>query len=104
MTGQTILKDPRLWVACGAFALAAWLIVPQFTAGRPPAARAEDVPDIDYVCRETREVFRLPAAVGPQVHPRTGKATLVPAQFDARTKSWRPGPPPDVRQRMHMAR
>jgi hypothetical protein len=104
MHDSTMHKDPRIWLACGAFAAAAWLIVPQLSAARTPAVRAEDVPDIDYVCRETREVFRLPAAEGPQVNPRTGKATLVPAQFDARTKSWRPGPPPDVRQRMRGAR
>jgi len=98
-----MLKDPRLWAACAAFAVAACLIVPQVMAGRTPPARAADVPEIDYVCRETREVFRLPAADGPQVNPRTGKASLVPAQFDPRTKSWRPGPPPDVRQRMRRA-
>jgi len=98
-----MLKDPRIWVACGALAVAAWLILPQLSAGRLPAVRAEDVPEIDYVCRETREVFRLPAAEGPQVNPRTGKASLVPAQFDPRTKGWRPGPPPDVRQRTRRA-
>lgn len=93
-------KDPRIWVAAVALCLAAWLIVPHVTAGLEPAPRADAAPEIDYVCRETKEVFRLPAADGPQVNPRTGRATLLPAQFDARTKSWRPGPPPDVRQRM----
>lgn len=93
-------RDPRLWVAGLALALATCLVAPRVIAAIRPAPPPAAAPEIDYVCTESKEVFRLPAAEGILVNPRTGRATLVPAQFDARTKSWRPGPPPDVRQRM----
>ena len=95
-----MFKDPRLWTAVVAFGIAAWLIAPRLIGERPSAVRAEDLPTVDYFCRETREVFRLPAAVTPPPNPKTGRATLVPALYDGKTKSWKPGPPLEVRQRM----
>jgi hypothetical protein len=95
----SVLRDPRVWAACVAFGIAAWLIVPQVVGGRLPTVRAEDLPEADFICRETREVFRLPATASVLPNPQTGRLTLVPAVFDPKTKGWRPGPPLDVRQR-----
>lgn len=35
----------------------------------------------------------------PAIHPRTGKATLVPASYCATCKAWFPSPPIEVRER-----
>lgn len=94
-----MLRDPKLWTALVAFGLAGWLIVPRMLGDRPPAIGAEALPTIDYLCRESREVFRLPAATTPPPNPKTGRTTLVPAVYDGKTKSWKPGPPLEVRQR-----
>ena len=99
MSFSSLLRDPRVWVACVGFGLAGWLIGPQVVGGRGRVVRAEDLPEADFICRETREVFRLPASAAVLSHPQTGKLTLVPAIFDPKTKAWKPGPPLDVRQR-----
>ena len=90
-------RDPRLWVFLAATVLAAWLLVPR-VVGRWSPGRAVAA-DIDYICRETQEVFRLPASSPPPPHPQTGRATLVPAVYDPAKQAWRPGPPPELRQR-----
>jgi hypothetical protein len=93
-----MFKDARFWSAAVGFGIAAWLLVPQMLGARPPRVRAEDIPVMEYICRETKEVFRL-SATGPVLaHPKTGKSTLVPAVYDARAKAWKQGPPLDVRQ------
>jgi hypothetical protein len=93
-----MLKDGRLWSAIVGFGIGAWLLVPQLIAPRAPRIRAEDIPVMDYICRDTKEVFRLPAKGPVLPHPQTGKATLVPAVYDARAKTWKPGLPLEVRQ------
>lgn len=90
------MKDPRLWTALGALAVAAWLIVPRLLPARPPAVTDGQIPEIRYVCRESGEVFSLPMTGAVLEHPHTGRATLVPAVYDARRKTWLPGPPPEV--------
>lgn len=94
-----MFKDPRVWSAAIGFAVAAWLIVPHFVGERRPDVSAERLPEIEYVCRESREVFRMPPTGSLLPNPKTGRATLVPAVYDRRTKTWRPGPPLEVRQR-----
>lgn len=95
-----MLRDPRFWTALVAFGIGACLIVPHVIGERAPVVRVEELPETDYICRETKEVFRLPVAAGMVTNPKTGKATLMPAVYDAKKKSWKPGPPLDVRQRM----
>lgn len=93
-----MFKDARWWCAAAGFGIAAWLLVPQVLGARPPLVRGEDIPVMDYICRETKEVFRL-SATGPVLaNPKTGKSTLVPAVYDARAKAWKQGPPLDIRQ------
>ena len=97
---KLMFQDARFWTAVVTFGIAAWLIVPQVIGDRAPVVRAEDLPEGDYICRESREVFRLPATAITPFNPKTGKPTLVPAVYDANKKSWKQGPPLDVRQRM----
>jgi hypothetical protein len=93
-----MLKDARVWCAAVGVGMAAWLLVPQVLVARPPRVRADDIQVMEYICRETKEVFRL-SATGPLLaNPKTGKSTLVPAVYDARAKVWKQGPPLDVRQ------
>jgi hypothetical protein len=93
------MKDPRLWLAVVAFAVAAWLIAPSVFPPRPPAVAEELISQIRYVCRKSGEVFTLPLAGDVVDNPKTGEPTLVPAVYDARRKKWRPGPPLDVMHR-----
>ena len=95
-----MLRDPRAWTAAIAFGIASWLLLPHVIGPRPPVVHAEDFPEIAYICRETGEVFELPATNDVLPNPKTGRQTLVPAIRDARSKSWKPGPPLDVRRRM----
>lgn len=93
-----MFKDARVWCAIVGFGIAAWLVVPQVLVTRPPQVAAEDIPVMDYICCETKEVFRV-AATGPRLaNPKTGRSTLVPAVYDARKKVWKQGPPLDIRQ------
>lgn len=93
-----MFKDARVWGAIMGFGIAAWLAAPYVFAPRPPLVAAEDIPVIDYICSETKEVFRV-AASGPRLaNPKTGRSTLVPAVYDARKKVWKQGPPLDIRQ------
>jgi hypothetical protein len=93
------MKDPRIWIAVVAVAVAAWLIAPFAFPPRAPVVAKESVPRIRYVCRKTGEVFTLPLAGGVRENPKTGEPTLVPAVFDARLQKWRPGPPLEVMHR-----
>jgi hypothetical protein len=93
-----VLQDARAWCAVVGFGIAVWLLVPQALGPRRPVVRPEDIPVMEYVCRETKEVFRLSATAPVLANPKTGKPTLVPAIYDARRKAWSPGPPLDVRQ------
>lgn len=97
-------RNPMLWCAIVAFGVAAWLLVPQMVTPRRPRAKTEDSRMMDYICRETKEVFRLSASAPVLVNPKTGKTTLVPAMFDARRKVWMPGPSAEVRQLMKRRR
>ena len=96
----TALRDPVFWAAAGVLGVALWLLVPQLAGIWPDAGGPGEPPEVDLICRETREVFRLRAARFPADHPRTGRATLVPAVYDRDSDTWKPGPPPDVRQRL----
>lgn len=89
-------RDPRIWTALVAFALASWLIVPNVLGRRPPAVAADAGVDIPYICRESGEVFRLPLSESVQINPTTGQPTLVPAVYDAKRKKWKPGPPLEI--------
>jgi hypothetical protein len=91
-----LTRDPRLWTAVIAFALAAWLIVPNVRGRRPPAVAADALVEVPYVCLESGEVFRLPSCESAQVNPTTGRPTLVPAVYDAKRKKWKPGPPLEI--------
>jgi hypothetical protein len=93
------MKDARIWLAVVAFAVAAWLIAPFVVPPRAPAVAEELIPQIRYVCRKSGEVFMLPLTGDVVENPRTGEPTLVPAVYDARRKTWRPGPPLDVMHR-----
>lgn len=93
------MKDPRVWSAVVAFAVAAWLIAPFVFPPRAPVVAEELVPRIRYVCRNSGEVFMLPLAGDVLDHPKTGAPTLVPAVYDARRRKWRPGPPLHVMHR-----
>ena len=99
-----MLKDARLWTAVVAFGLAAFLLVPAILPARAPAVAEDSIPEIHYVCTETGEVFkrRLTAAALP--HPTTGEATLVPAVYDRKKKTWKAGPPLDVMHRRGLLR
>jgi len=94
------LRDPRLWTAVVALGFAGWLIVPAFLGGTPTAGRAEDIPEADFICRETKEVFRLQATADVLPNPKTGRPTLVPAVYDERRKTWKQGPSLAARQRL----
>jgi len=96
----TALRDPIFWTAAGVLGVALWLLVPQLAGIWPAASGPREIPEIDLICRETGEVFRLRVARLPAEHPRTGRATLVPAVYDRETSTWKPGPPPEARQRM----
>lgn len=101
-----MLKDPRMWLAAVGLAAAGCLLGPQLIAavssGRKPVQR--QIVETDYLCRETKEVFRLPASPTPPPHPRTGRTTLVRAEFDERAGKWKPAAPLDLRQRAALAR
>ena len=99
-----MLKDARFWTAAVAFGLAAFLLGPAVFPVRAPAVAEESIPEIRYVCTETGEVFmrRLTAAALP--HPTTGKATLVPAVYDRKKKTWKAGPPPEIMHRRGLLR
>ena len=93
------VREPRAWLAVAILAVALRMLYAQFkdesAVARAPAA----IPEADYICSETQEVFRLPATAAPAQNPRTGRATLVPAVYDREAECWRPGPPLDARQR-----
>jgi hypothetical protein len=93
------MKDPRIWIALVAFAVAAWLVAPFVFPPRAPAVAKELIPRIRYVCRKSGEVFVLPLAGDVVDNPKTGTPTLAPAVYDARRKQWRAGPPVDVMHR-----
>ncbi len=97
-------RDPRFWTAVVAFTVAAWLIGPHVVGRRPPAVAADAAVEIPYVCVESGEVFRLPACESAQVHPTTGKPTLVPAVYDAKRKKWKPGPPLEIMHKQGLLR
>ncbi len=97
-------RDPRFWTAVVAFAVAAWLIAPHVVGRRPPAVAADATVEIPYVCVESGEVFRLRACESAQVHPTTGKPTLVPAVYDAKRKKWKPGPPLEIMHKQGLLR
>jgi len=97
------LRDPMLWTAVVALGLGGWLIVPQFLGGGQTSGRVEDIPETDFICRETKEVFQLPATADVLPNPKTGRPTLVPAIYDARKKVWKQGPPLAARQRQRPA-
>lgn len=86
--------------------VAGWLLGPRLVAVLTSRERDQvlQVVETDYLCRETKEMFRLPASPSPPSHPRTGRATLVRAEFDERTKKWKPAPPLDLRQRTTSSR
>lgn len=93
-----MFRDIRLWCAVAGFGIAAWLLAPQVFGARPPRVGVAEIPVTEYICGETKEVFRL-SATGPRLaHPKTGRLTLVPAVYDARKKVWKQGPPLDIRQ------
>jgi hypothetical protein len=93
------MKDPRIWIAVVALAVAAWLIAPFAFPPRAPAVTEESVPRIRYVCRKTGEVFTLPLTGAMRDNPTTGEPTLVPAVYDEQRRQWRPGPPLEVMHR-----
>jgi len=94
-----MFKDPRFWTAVVAFGVAACLLGPSVLPARAPTVAADSIPEVRYICTETGEVFtrRLTAAALP--HPTTGNPTLVPAVFDPKKKTWKPGPPLEVMHR-----
>jgi hypothetical protein len=87
-----MFKDPRVWTAVVAAGIAAWLLGPYVLPARPPVVAEETIPEIRYVCRESGEVFTQRMTGDVLDHPKTGKPTLVPAVYDKKTKSWKPGP------------
>lgn len=91
-----MLKDARVWTAAVAFVIAAVLIGRSAMPARPPAVEAESVPEIRYVCRESGDVFTMRMSGNVLAHPTTGRPTLVPASYDKKTKTWKPGPPPEI--------
>ena len=94
------MKDKRVWIFLGSLViLGMFVFLPGFLR-KPPAFADEKVPIIHYVCRESGEVFERPPDGELCAHPKTGQMTLVPAIYDARRKSWRPGPPLAVMRQM----
>jgi hypothetical protein len=91
-----MMRDVRLWVAIGGFAVATWLVAPFILPCRAPPASDASAPEIRYVCRTSGEVFTLPLAGELVAHPGTGELSLVPAVYDERRKRWCPGPPLEV--------
>jgi len=98
------MKDPRIWIALVALAVAAWSISPFVVPPRAPAVAEELIPRIRYVCRNSGEVFVLPLAGDVLDNPKTGAPTLVPAVYDARRKKWRPGPSLEMMHRKGLLR
>lgn len=98
------MKDIRVWIAAVAIAVAAWSVSPFVFPPRAPAVEEELVPRIRYVCRKSGEVFVLPVAGDVVDNPKTGAPTLVPAVYDARRRTWRPGPPLQVMHRKGLLR
>lgn len=101
---ERVFRDSRMWVGILASGLAAWLLAPVVFPPRPPAVAEDAVPEIRYVCTETGEVFVRPLAEGALPHPTTGRPSLVPAVYDAKRKTWRPGPPLEVMRRQGLLR
>lgn len=91
-----------MWMAIVALAAAGWLLAPLVIRPRAPEVSVESIPQINYVCRKSGEVFRLPMTGDLLDNPKTGEPTLVPAVYDARRKKWRPGPPLEVMRRKGM--
>lgn len=101
-----MLRNAKVWMAAAGLVVAGLLLGTRLVAwvasGRAPTQAR--VVETDYLCRETKEVFRLPASPAPPLHPRTGKPTLVRAEFDERTNKWKTAPPLDLRQRTSTGR
>ena len=99
-----MFKDARFWTAAVAFGAAAYLLGPTMLPARAPAVAEESIAEIRYVCTETGEVFprRLTAEALP--HPTTGRPTLVPAVYDTRKRTWKPGPPLEIMHRRGLLR
>lgn len=93
------MREPRAWIALAILAIAVRLLIGQFRDDSMVAPSPAAIPEADYICRETQEVFRLRATETPAINPRTGRATLVPAVYDREAECWMPGPPLDARQR-----
>jgi len=99
-----MLKNARIWTAVVAFGVAACLIGLAVLPARAPAVAEESIAEIRYVCTETGEVFTRPLTSAALPHPTTGKVTLVPAVYDPKKKTWKPGPPLDVMHRRGLLR
>lgn len=46
-----------------------------------------------YICRETGDLFVGRGETAPQIHPRSGRATLWPAVYCPGCKGWTAAPP-----------
>lgn len=99
-----MFKDVRTWTAVVGLVAAACLLGPAVLRSRPPVVAEGAVAEIRYVCTETGDVFTRRLTAATLTHPTTGKPTLVPAVYDARKKSWKPGPPLEVMHRRGLLR
>jgi hypothetical protein len=93
------VRDYRLWLALGTLLIAGRMLYPAFAGDRSPPLRDEDLQHIVFVCRDSGEAFVLRAKHSPEIHPRTGKPTLMPGLYCEQCQQWRASPPVDVLQR-----
>lgn len=70
-----------------------WIFSPSSQEGNASENVMETVP---YLCRETKQVVRVPLGSVPAVNPATGRATLFRALYCPDCKKWHAVPPPDV--------
>lgn len=74
--------------------IAAYWLLPDRSSTN--TASAETVPDVAYLCKETKQLIKAPPQQVPALNPKTGRATLYRALYCAECKTWQVVPPPDV--------
>lgn len=95
-----MIMDRRLIAAVLAIVASGALLASQLRSNdRSAPVTQDELEDAVFVCSETKDVFVGKVRPTPATHPGTGRATLQPGLYSAKTKAWIPGPPFETRQR-----